>query len=155
MGKVDDLLQDATIEQRKWVIARLSHNSDLRAAQAVGLHRNTVGSWPNKAKLDEAVMLLLTEPREAALAIIQDALTEAARIKAEGLKSKKEEVAQSAASEILDRVLGKPTQRQEVTGANGGPIETNNAQLTDAEQLAVLAALFERLPKEVPPSTDG
>jgi hypothetical protein len=33
-------------------------------------------------------------------------------------------VRQGVASEILDRILGKPTQRQEVTGAEGGPVRS-------------------------------
>ena len=51
--------------------------------------------------------------------LVLDALNEIAS----GLKHKNVYVRQTSAREILDRVLGKPTQRTEVTGADGGSVQ--------------------------------
>jgi hypothetical protein len=40
------------------------------------------------------------------------------------LDSEDERTAQAAAKDLLDRFLGKPTQRSELTGKDGGAIET-------------------------------
>ena len=120
-----ELLKGATPEQRKWVMARIAATSDLAAARIIGMDRHTVARWSNKSKLDQAVAALLAEPQSAALAIIQEAVTEAARLKVAGLKSRKEPIAQAAATEILDRVLGKALQQTQVSGPGGGalPVE--------------------------------
>lgn len=43
---------------------------------------------------------------------------------------------------LTNRVMGKPTEHQEVTGKDGGPIEV--AELTDEERMARINALAER-----------
>lgn len=35
---------------------------------------------------------------------------------------------------LIDRIMGKPTQHQEVTGEDGGPIQINDLARTQAEQ---------------------
>jgi hypothetical protein len=100
-------------------MARLVARTDKEAAKRVGVHPTTVSRWDNKADLDLAVNLLLKEPREAALAILTEAVIDAATIKVEGLAKGGK---QQAATEILDRVLGRPMQRQELTGKGGAPI---------------------------------
>jgi len=117
------ILANATPEQCKWVMARLATKTDREAAKRVNVHPTTVSRWDNKAELDRAVNLLLKEPREAALAILTDAVVDAARIKVSGLGSGGK---QQAATEILDRVLGKSTQRLEHAGSEDNPIVTTN-----------------------------
>jgi len=56
--------------------------------------------------------------------MLEQTVVEAAQVKIDGLRSKKDVIRQDVATEILDRVHGKPKQRQEVSGPNGGPIET-------------------------------
>lgn len=121
---VEELLADATPEQRKWVMARLLTTTDREAAEKVGLHRNTPGRWPNKDELDRAILLMLEEPMEQARRMLEAALVEATQVKIDGLKSRKEELRQEVASEILDRVKGAVAQRIEHTGADGGPVES-------------------------------
>jgi len=125
----NEILGKATPEQAKWVMKRLGFNTDRAAAKAVGIHPTTVSRWDNKAELDRAVHLLLAEPREAALSILKDAVIEAATVKVDGLQKMGK---QAQATEILDRVLGRPMQRQEVTGADGGPMEHH---MLDIERL--------------------
>lgn len=52
--------------------------------------------------------------------ILEDAVVEAAQVKIAGLRSRHDTVKQGAATEILDRALGKANQT--VTGKDGGEI---------------------------------
>jgi len=119
----NDIPEATTPEQAKWVLWRLVTKTDQEAAKKIGVHPSTVSKWENKAELDAAVLRLLASPTEAVLAILHDAAIEATRVKVEGLKSRSENVRQRAATEILDRNIGKPTQRQEITGADGEPFK--------------------------------
>jgi len=115
-------LNGFNIEQRKWIIARLLLPSDAAAARAIGIHPSTVCRWPEKDELDNAIKALLEDPKTQAMTILLDAVPEAARVKVSGLKSRREQVRQSASSDVLDRILGKPTQKQEIAGQDGGDL---------------------------------
>lgn len=119
LSNANEILVNATPEQVKWVYARLTAKTDKEAAKEAGVHPTTVSRWDTKDELDRAVFLLLQEPRQAALDILEASVIEAAKIKVEGLRKG---LKQAAASEILDRVLGRPTQRQEVTGKEGSQL---------------------------------
>jgi CRP-like cAMP-binding protein len=54
--------------------------------------------------------------------ILDDAVIQAAEVKSAGLKDRDVRVRQAAATEILDRRVGKPTQKTELTGKDGGAI---------------------------------
>jgi len=123
--RINDLLRGTTLEQRRWVWARLQEATDAAAAKRVGLHPATVCRWPNKKQLDGAVAALLDDAIEAARMMLADVLLEAVRVKIAGLHSRNEPIRQNVATEIIDRVLGKPSQRQEITGAGGEPIIVN------------------------------
>lgn len=112
---INGRLTGFSVEQRKWVMARILATSDAEAARAVGVHPATVCRWPNKPELDAVVDDLLMDTAKQALNIILDAVPEAAAVKVAALKSRKENIKQSAASEILDRALGKSVQRQDVS----------------------------------------
>lgn len=49
----------------------------------------------------------------------------------------------AAGQYLINRILGTPTQKSELTGKDGGPIETKEV-LTDDERRARIAAIFER-----------
>jgi len=115
-------LNGFTLEQRKWMIARLLTTSDAAAARAVGVHPSTVCKWAEKPEIDKAIADLLEDPKSQAAAILLDALAEAARVKVGGLRSRREQVRQATAEQIMDRVLGKATQKQEVSGPDGAGI---------------------------------
>ena len=111
---VNDSLSGFTLEQRKWMIARLLTTSDAAAARAIKVHPSTVCRWPEKPEIDKALERLLEDPKGQVMVILMDALAEAAKVKVSGLRSRREQVRQSAAEQIMDRVLGKSTQKQEV-----------------------------------------
>lgn len=120
--QVNDLLAGANVIQRRWVIARLMAKSDAEAARKVKVDKATVCRWANKAQLDAAVAAMLQDPMEEARAIMAEAIPKAARVKVAGLDSRNELVRQGAASDVLDRGLGKATQRQEFGAVGGGAL---------------------------------
>jgi hypothetical protein len=65
--------------------------------------------------------LMLSEGVDTSREILRRALVEAARVKVEGLKSKRTNIKQAAATEILDRFHGKPRQQSDVN-VTGGPL---------------------------------
>ena len=129
---VNEFLMEIKPEQRKWVIERLQVTSDAAAARLVGIDPATVCRWDNKALLDWAVNELLKHPQQQAIEILTVAVVGAARAKLEGLRIKKEDGTemwhQGVATEVLNRVLGAPVQRSELSGPDGGPIETTDAR---------------------------
>jgi len=104
-----------------YVLARsdaFSNNQALKACRfSIGWLRNNViddlNSRAESLRKDKAIRASM---------ILADAVEEAARVKAAGLKSRDERVKQAVATEIIDRELGKVPQRQEVTGKDGGVI---------------------------------
>ena len=110
-------LANATPEQARWVLARLTCTTDRAAARKVGIHPSTVSKWPNKPQLDRAVCDLLQTPVAAILEILQQHGMEAAQVLADELKHKNR---LAAANSILDRILGRAA--QPITGEGGGPL---------------------------------
>ena len=70
----------------------------------------------------QAVRLMACDGVVVATEVIRRNTAKAAWIKASGMDSEDERVQQASATEVLDRSLGKPTQRQEVTGADGNAL---------------------------------
>ena len=108
--------------QRRFAVAMLEHGTKKEAAKAIGLEPNTVYKW---GVVDEVVALMSNDIVNKTIDMLSSAATKAAMIKLAGLDSDSEKTRQDAASEILDRVLGKPKQRQEVTGKDGDSININ------------------------------
>jgi len=106
-----------TIDQLRFVTARMNVSTDKEAAIATGINPDTVARWKYLgAPIDEAVKLLIHDGLVMSRTILRRSVAEAAAVKRAGLYSDDEKVRQVSATEILDRELGKPTQRQEVTG---------------------------------------
>jgi len=98
--------------QRRFVIAMLESSSKKEAALSIGIKPDTAYRW--NGAIDTAIELARSDIQAAALGILQAVSTKAAAVKSAGLDSENERVRQDVASEILDRNLGKPTQRSEV-----------------------------------------
>ena len=114
--------------QQRFAIAMIGSATKKEAAESVGIKPNTTYGW--NGIVDEVVSIMRTYSADTALAILENEVPKAAMIKALGLDSDNERIRQDSASEILDRNLGKPTQRQELTGADGGPLK---AEVTTEE----------------------
>jgi len=111
--KLDKLENDNHLS---YVLARADVNSDKAGYEDAGVSRAAYYKWPKEIRdhLNKLARELKLETALKAKLVLKAATKEAAEMKVSGLKSGKEHVQQSAATEILDRMLGKPTQRQEV-----------------------------------------
>ena len=107
-----DLWASLGHNQRRFVVAMLESKTKKEAAESIGVKPDTVYHW--NGEVDDAVDLARSDIQAAAVGILQATSTKAAAIKTAGLDSENERMRQDAASEILDRNLGKPTQRSEV-----------------------------------------
>lgn len=115
-----ELWQRLDHNQQRFAVAMLTSATKKEAAESIGLQPNTIYKW--NGDIDTAVEFMRNHATIAALGIVQANATKAAMVKAAGLDSADEKIRQDVATEILDRNLGKPKQRQEVTGADGGPV---------------------------------
>lgn len=105
----------------EYVKARANAKSDSEACRVAGFSRGWLFQH-NAPDLYERALAFKADVTYRAQTILEEAVEEAARVKAGGLKARDERVKQAAATEILDRRFGKPTQRNEVTGKDGGTI---------------------------------
>ncbi len=95
--------------QRNYVVLAGDYVRKADAARAAGLKPGTVYSWPHI--VEEAVGLLQLDLLSGAQEELRVAVARAAMVKIEGLDEADARLRQSAASEILDRVLGKAKAR--------------------------------------------
>ena len=95
-----------------YVMARSRVNSDAQGYSEAGIHKNTFYSWPaqEREKLNDIAQRFKRETATRALMVLQDAAEAAAKVKVDGLKSRDERVKQAAATEIIDRTIGKSEQ---------------------------------------------
>ena len=115
-----EVWQSLNHNQKRYVLARLDFPTKKEAAKAIDIEPNTVYRWGDE--VEQAIDLLRNDISNAAIEIITQATAKAAIVKVDGLDSCDEKVRQAAATEILDRNLGRPVQRNELTGAEGGGI---------------------------------
>ena len=96
----------------QYVFARCKTTSNNKAVDEAGFSQSTFYGWSQEERdyLNSLAMRLKTEAGLRAMLILQESAEEAARVKVGGLRSRKENIQQSASTEILDRVNGKPTQ---------------------------------------------
>ena len=107
-----------TIDQLRFVTARLNTSTDKEAAAAIGMSPDIVSYWKKSGvPIEAAVRLLIHDGLVLSRTILRRSVAEAAAIKRAGLYSDDEKTRQAAATEILDRELGKATQRNEVAGS--------------------------------------
>lgn len=151
--RLAEIESQLSMTQLRYLIARVEAASDKEAADTIGIKASTVKRWNDdgsKSLIDEAVRLMLHDGIVTAREILRRNLAKAAAVKAAGLDSDNEKIRQDAATEIIDRAgeIGKPTQRNEHTGANGGAIETNTiVEIRGVDYRTVAAKLA---PRSVP-----
>lgn len=111
-----ELWHSFTDTQRKLVIAIPKFATKKEAAESIGIEASSAYTY--NGIISEAVSLIRKDRELAALTILGMALPEAAMTKYEGLQSGNEHIRQNAATEILDRHLGKPGASVDVTVNN-------------------------------------
>jgi N-methylhydantoinase B/oxoprolinase/acetone carboxylase alpha subunit len=109
-------------QRLEYVMARSRVNSGAQAIRDSGISRATFYSWSQdeRDKLDEIAQQI---KRSVAIRIInklEEHADDAVMALIGTLKSRNENIKQKAAIEILDRVIGKSTQRVEADITSGG-----------------------------------
>ena len=109
-----DGLQD---KQLAYVISRSKSVSTAEALRNAGLGKNVYYKWTEEEReyLEEVAYKLQRENAVRAMMILQDNAVKAAEVKVEGLKDRDSRVKQSVATEILDRTIGKASDKLDIT----------------------------------------
>jgi hypothetical protein len=112
-SEIKQLLNQMNIQQLRYVIALLDHPKRKDAALEVGIDPGTAYNWGKPpVRLAE---LIIQQKVLAGQEIFERAYLKAVQEKINGLYSDSETVRQKAATEIIDRVSGRPIQRTDVT----------------------------------------
>lgn len=119
--RLTEIMAQLTHNQVRFVVAMLESTNKKEAAEAIGIQPDTTYRWPSV--VDEAVELMRLNVAQGAKEMITKNVAKAALVKVAGLDDEDPRVRQAAATEVLDRALGKPTQKTEVTGADGEPLK--------------------------------
>ena len=125
MATIRDEIEKLEDRELAYVQERSRVLTDADAYRLAGISKPAFYRWSTERR-DYLNELALRMRREAALKIhmiLEEHAEEAAQVKVDGLKSRKEHIKQAASTEIMDRLAGKPTQRQEISGPDNGPIE--------------------------------
>lgn len=151
-NRLEEILKTLTTDQLKFVAIRPTVRFDHEAAAAIGLHRTSVARWDNKSDIDEAVRLMLLDGVMVAREILRRSLSKAAAEIVDELDHKGVNIRHMAAVEILDRVMGKPTQKQEISGVGNKPIAL---EVKGVDYRAAIANLAPRSMGDSPASGEG
>lgn len=141
-SRLSEIESQLTLTQLRFLVARVECKSDKEAAEMIGVTPAAVKSWNadgSKELIDEALKLMVHDGIVTALEIRRRNLARAMAVKASGLDSNDERIRQASATEIIEWELGKATQKQEVSGKNGEPIQMQS--MSDDELLAELRAI--------------
>lgn len=113
-SSLDEIWEELTPSQKRFVVAYQRHTSKADAAAEINLAAQTVYNWPDK--VDRAAELFYEQTAALAMQELEEALVEAAMVKTQEVRQPgtTQESQQSAASDVLDRVMGKPTQKQDI-----------------------------------------
>jgi len=108
----------------RFVVARHEYPTDKEAAEAIGINPNTVYQWKSRYNkpIDEAIRLMALDGIVVAKELRRRNLAKAMAVKVAGLDIGDDSLRQRVATEIIEWEMGKATQRQEVTGEDGGDL---------------------------------
>lgn len=111
--KLDQIEDD---EKLNYVLERADVTTDKDGYTNAGISKPTFYRWSRETRkhLNKLALQLKLETALKAKLVLKAATKEAAEIKVEGMKSRNERIRQGASTEILDRMLGKPTQETKV-----------------------------------------
>jgi len=140
------VLDQLTMKQKRFLVARQETVTDKEAAEAIGIRPRLVYEWRLRGyPIDEALKLMTNDGLVMALHLRRKALAKAMATKVAGLESSDERLRQNTATEIIEWELGRAKQTQEITGRDGGPIETKRTEPSDADRRAATDAFYRRV----------
>jgi len=112
-----DALKKLSVDQVRYVVARMDYPTKGEAAIAIGLKPDTVYRW--NGEVERAVELMALDTAESAKAIRLRNLLKAMAIKVKGLDSDDEALRQKVATELIEWELGKALQKSDLTNSDG------------------------------------
>lgn len=112
--RFSELWQALNHNQRRFCVAMLECNTKAEAAEMIDIKPDTVYRWGDE--VDETIDLMVSDAKEAAVGMLTGALHKAVMVKLAGMDEDDPRIRQGAASEVIDRVLGKATQPSEIKG---------------------------------------
>jgi len=125
-------LKKLSVDQVRYVVARMDYPTKGEAATAIGLKPDTVYRW--NGDVEKAVELMALDNVASAKTIRLKNLVKAMAVKVKGLDSEDEKIRQNAATELIEWELGKALQKSDVTSGGEAlqPKETDNAKFDRA-----------------------
>ena len=121
--KLHQVLGKLSTDQVRFIVARQEFSTDKEAAIEIGVKPDTVSQWKHKGvPIDEAVRLMAMDGLIVAQEVRRRNLAKAMLVKVEGLDESNPRIRQNVATEIIEWEMGRATQRQEVSGEDGGPL---------------------------------
>ena len=126
---MDDLilkLQELEPKELDYVMARSSSNSIAAACREAELSTSTFHNWDNKDDLEELALKLRLDRHAEVELKLRQALPDAVEVIIEGLKERKYDTKFKAAVEILDRTMGRPTQKIDQNTKHTGEVVVVN-----------------------------
>ena len=137
--RLELLLDELNTNQKRFIIARQEHTTDKDAARAIDISPDTVKNWKySGAPIDEVVSLMANDGIVMALHLRRKALAKAMAVKVAGLDEPDSRLRQGVATEIIEWEMGKATQPQQITGAEGKdllPVSDLIAALKEADRV--------------------
>jgi len=129
--KLERMLDALTFNQLRFLTERQYCGSDKEAAEAIGLKADTIYQWKHKGvPIDETLKLIEFDGLITARNIRRRSLVKAMMTKVAGLDSNDDPVRQKVATEIIEWEMGKATNRTEVGGPDGEPIQVEDVNET-------------------------
>jgi hypothetical protein len=116
-ARLSEIVSQLTITQLRYIVARNESKSDKEAAETIGIIPATVKGWENKALVDDAVRLMLSDGVITARELRRRNLAKAMAVKVAGLDRDNEKIKQDVATEIIEGELGKAIQRNEINAS--------------------------------------
>ena len=125
--RLQELVKGFTSDQLAYLAIRPFVRWDKDAAETMGVSPETISRWENKADVDDALRLMRLDGVIVAGEILRQHVPLAANELANQVAHRNVTIRHKAATEILDRAMGKAITRAEISGPDGRPIETKDA----------------------------
>ena len=130
LDKIDD------DKKLAYVLEKAEVYSTSEACKNSGVGRNVYYSWGEEEReyLNGLARELKLEVALKAKLVLRGATKEAAEVKVKGLTNRDERIKQGAATEILDRMLGKPVQKTETKHEVIKPVVVEHVLIHDEQE---------------------
>ena len=106
-----------------YVLARSKTTSTKKACADADISTSTFYSWEDRAQLEELANLMKVDRAVEVEMRLREALPEAVQVVIDGLTERRYSTQFKSAVEILDRTMGKPTQKIDQKTEHSGKID--------------------------------